>query len=111
MGKKEKFVVNWTSTAKNDLRRIIRYIAIDSIESSLKILDKIESKAATLNSFPERGRIVPELKVNNVESYHEIIINPWRIIYKIEKKNVYIISVIDGRRNIEDILLERFLDP
>jgi toxin ParE1/3/4 len=110
MVKKKEFVVNWTSTAKNDLKRNIRYIALDSIELSLKILKQIESKAATLNSFPERGRIVPELKVNNVESYHEIIVNPWRIMYKIEKSNVYLVSVIDGRRNSEDILLERFLD-
>jgi hypothetical protein len=33
----------------------------------------------------------------------------WRIIYKIENDIVYIMVVIDGRRNIEDILSKKIL--
>ena len=103
------YSVFWTITAQNDLDNIIEYISNDSIENALIILYKIKEKAETLYSFPERGRIIPELKYHNIENYRELILNPWRIIYKIEKDIVYVLSVIDGRRNIEDILLERLL--
>jgi len=38
-----------------------------------------------------------------------MVIKPWRVIYRIEKKCVYVVSVIDCRRNVEDVLLERLL--
>jgi toxin ParE1/3/4 len=41
--------------------------------------------------------------------YHEIIISLWRLMYKIENNFVCVMAVIDGRRNIEDILLQRQL--
>ncbi len=103
------YSVFWTETAQNDLDSIIEYISNDSIDNAISILNKIKEKAETLYSFPERGRIIPELKYHNIESYRELILTPWRIMYKIEKDVVYVLSVIDGRRNIEDILLERLL--
>jgi len=33
----------------------------------------------------------------------------WRIVYKIENKNVYILIVVDSGRDIEDILFRRLL--
>ena len=103
------YTVFWTEIAYNDLEVIIDYISNDSIDNALNVLYKIKEKAETLNSFPDRGRIVPELKFHNIESYRELILNPWRIIYRIDKNKVYVLSVLDGRRNIEDILLERLL--
>ncbi len=101
--------VPWTETAYTDLESIIEYISIDNMDNALHILHKIKEKAETLYSFPDRGRIVPELKFHNIESYRELILDPWRILYKIEKDTEYVMSVIDGRRNMEDILLERLL--
>jgi len=37
------------------------------------------------------------------------VIRPWRVIYRIEAERVYVVAVIDGRRNVEDILLARLL--
>jgi hypothetical protein len=42
--------------------------------------------------------------------YRELIELPWRIIYKIEEDKVFVLAVIDGRRNMEDILLDRFVN-
>jgi len=57
--------------------------------------------------FPARHRIVPELEKYGYFIYREIIVGYWRIIYKIENNYVYIMLVIDGRRNLEDLLLKK----
>ena len=102
-----KYSVLWTKTAEQDLGNIIDYIARDGLDRALEILHAIRLAASALTSMPERGRIVPELKVHGISTYRELVISPWRLIYRTEGKNVIILSVIDGRRNLEDILLDR----
>ena len=99
----------WTEIAEADLLEIIEYIAQDSKSKAIKILGKIKNKTSRLNTSPERGRIAPELQKFNLNLIHEIIESPWRILYKYEEDVVYILGVIDSRRNVEDILLNRFL--
>jgi toxin ParE1/3/4 len=107
---KNNYNIFWTETAFNDIDSIIDYISEDSITAALDIYKRIKDKATSLISFPYRGRIVPELKFHNISTYRELIISPWRIIYKVEKDIVYILSVFDGRRNLEDLLLSRFIN-
>lgn len=105
----EKYTVYWSQTAKDDLKEIIEYISKDSTETALKILESLKKQKRDLCQFPKKGRIIPELKKNNISKYCELIHAPWRIFYKIGEKKVYILAVIDGRRNIEDLLLKRQL--
>jgi len=102
-----KYGVLWTKTAEQDLGNIIDYIVRDGLDRALEILLAIRSTASGLATMPDRGRIVPELKVHGISTYRELVISPWRLIYRTEGKNVIILSVIDGRRNLEDILLDR----
>lgn len=106
----KKFRVEWSQQAGKDLLNIIDYISQDNTNNALRIFKKIKLKCEALKQSPERGRILPELKEFGISSYHEIIINPWRIIYRISDNKVYVLAVIDSRRNIEDILIERFLE-
>ncbi|MEN8263545.1 MAG: type II toxin-antitoxin system RelE/ParE family toxin [Nitrospirota bacterium] len=106
----KKFRVEWSGAASTDLLNIIDYIAEDSTNAAINIFGKIRSECETLNQSPERGRVIPELKEYGIFSYHELIVKPWRIIYRISDKKIYILAVIDSRRNIEDILIERFLE-
>ncbi len=103
-----KYKVVWSTIAEYDLIHIVEYIAKDSPPNALNILSKIKKKCSNLIMFPDRGRIVPELKEFNILQYHELIVDHWRIMYKIGKNQVFVLSVIDSRRNIEDILLDRF---
>lgn len=105
-----KYNVVWASVAENDLKNIIEYIAEDSPQNALNILGKIKKKASDLYTLPERGRIVPELYDQGILQYRELIIAPWRLIYRISKQEVYVLSVVDSRRNVEDILMKRFVD-
>ena len=108
MGNK-KYEILWTEVAEADLSEIIEYIAQDSKNRARKILAKTKDKTSQLNISPERGRIVQEFHKFNINPIRELIEPPWRIFYKFEESVVYIIGVIDSRRNVEDILLNRFL--
>jgi toxin ParE1/3/4 len=105
----DNYNVEWAEVAGNDLKNIIEYIAEDSPVNALKILNKIKQKASSLYTLPERGRIVPELQDQGILIYRELIIPPWRIIYRISEKKVYVLSVLDARQNVEDILLKRLI--
>ncbi|MBA3029060.1 MAG: type II toxin-antitoxin system RelE/ParE family toxin [Desulfobacteraceae bacterium] len=105
----KKYQVAWAAVAKNDLKQIIEYIAQDSPDNASQILNKIKQKASDLYAMPDRGKIVPELKDQGIHTYRELIVAPWRIIYRISDTTVYVLSVIDSRRNVEDILLDRFV--
>jgi len=105
----KKYDAIWTDTAKKDLNEIIEYIAQDSIEIAIQKYEKIKGAARSLVLFPNQGRVIPELLKHNITKFKELIISPWRLMYKIENNIVYVMAVIDGRRNIEDILLQRLL--
>ena len=104
------YEIVWARTAETDLKEIVNYIAIDSPVNALRIFKKIKKNASSLYTMPERCRIVPELKEQGIMQYRELIIKPWRIIFRIVEKKVYVLSVLDSRRNIEDILLERLIN-
>ena len=107
----DNFNIEWAEVAENDLKGIIEYIAKDSPANALKILKKIKQKASSLYTLPERGRIVPELRDQGILIYRELIISPWRMIYRISEMKIYVLSVLDARQNIEDILLKRLIYP
>ena len=99
--------VVWSNIAETDLKNIVEYILDDSPPNALKIFNRIKQKASSLYTYPERGRIVPELRDQGILQYREIVISPWRILYRISEKRIFVSSVLDSRRNIEDILLKR----
>lgn len=106
----KKYEVTWPNTAEKDLIDIVEYIAADSPSNAVTAFKNIKQKASSLYTFPERGRIVPELRDQGIAQYRELIISPWRVIYRISKKIVYVLSVLDSRQNIEDILLKRLIN-
>ena len=103
------YSIEWADVAENDLRGIIEYIAQDNLSNAVKTFAELKKKGSSLSQFPERGRIVPELKDHGIILYSELIVAPWRIIYRISSKTVHVLSVIDSRQNVEDILLQRLI--
>lgn len=101
--------VLWTRTARRDLDAIIDYIAAESVENALSILERLSERAASLSQTAERGRLVPELRVIGVTQYRELIERPWRLLYRIESERVMVLAVLDGRRDLDALLLERLV--
>ena len=77
--------------------------------TALAVLERLEQAAARLESMPLRGRLVPELARRNIRLYRELIVRPWRIIYRVGTGRVWVLAVLDGRRELEGLLLSRLL--
>ena len=61
----------------------------------------------SLQQHPKSGRIIPELERQGITQYRELIQGYYRIIYKISKDKIIVLTVIDGRRNFEEIIIEK----
>lgn len=102
-----KYIVVIPKTVKTELDEIISFYYADRPDYALKIFKNFITRINSLNESPARGRIVPELEKNNIIEYREIIESYWRIIYRIEGNQVILYALIDGRRNVEEILIKR----
>ncbi|MGH7820202.1 MAG: type II toxin-antitoxin system RelE/ParE family toxin [Candidatus Binatia bacterium] len=110
MSAKKRSVV-WTEVAAKDLERLAGYLAEEAPLRAKGIIDGIVARAESLVQAPNRGRIPPELRSVGQQEWREVQEPPWRILYRVAESRVEIHGVLDGRRNLEDILMERMLRP
>lgn len=99
----------WTAPAAEDLQDVVDFLIEESPAAAEKFVDRIEEAVGKLSRHGELGRIVPELAKHNITRYREVVVSPWRVFYRMDEKRIYILAVIDGRRNVEDILLRRLM--
>lgn len=105
------FTVLLTNDAARDLEELYEYISQhDAPEKANYVLDKIESTFASLSESPERGTYPKELLALGIRDYREIFFKPYRIIYRVVSKNVYIFLIVDGRRDMQSLLQRRLLE-
>ena len=95
--------------AEDDLLEIIDYYYEINPDFSKKLLLIMEETVDELKTFPERGRIVPELETQNINDYRELIENNYRIIYSIQEKTVIVHTIIDSRRNFEELIIKKLV--
>ena len=75
-----------------------------------QILERIIARGQSLERLSTRGRVPPELRGIADRTWLEIQEPPWRILYRLASSHrVEIHGVLDGRRALEDILMERLL--
>ena len=101
--------VEWAEAAVRDLEEIVGYLAQESRPDAERLLRRVEDRAATLESSPARGRTVPELTRFHMRTWRELVMRPYRLVYRIEADTVIVLAVFDARRDLEDLLLERLL--
>jgi toxin ParE1/3/4 len=96
--------------AEEDIFSIYKYVATnDSIQKAEILLENIEGKISNLSELANRGHKPPELERIGIYEYREIHFKPYKIIYQIIESDVYVHCVLDGRRDLEDLLQERLL--
>lgn len=103
------FHVFWTDTAQGDLTALIEHIYQDSPQNARTIFHTIRERSKSLTQFPQRGRVVPELTDIGLFTYRELIVERWRLIYKIDEDRVFVTALFDSRQNIEEILFQRII--
>ncbi|MCL2710869.1 MAG: type II toxin-antitoxin system RelE/ParE family toxin [Planctomycetaceae bacterium] len=104
------YTVLLTQDAMDDLEAIYDYIDVhDSPDKAEYVIGRIEETFGTLTLFPERGGYPPELLEVGIKEYRETFFKPYRIVYRIRDSKVYIMMIVDGRRNLQTLLLRRLL--
>lgn len=105
-----EYRVRISPEAEQDLAEIIEYIANrDSVERAYYVLEKLLDVCEGLELHPNRGHYPPELLSLGVKSYREVHFKPFRIVYEVIAREVFILLIVDGRRSLQTILAQRLL--
>lgn len=89
--------VRWTEAATEDLNETARFIARDSHYYAAAFVRETRNAARSLNFSPERGRVVPEGDRTDIR---EIFVKGYRLIYQITAREVFILALIHGARDL-----------
>lgn len=105
-----RFTVQWTQTAVDDLLSIIDYVGDrDGAEAAERLYGQITSLVADLETMPFRCRVVPELEAEGIDGYRELLVGPYRLMFAVRGGEVILLTVLDGRRDLGELLIERAL--
>ena len=102
------FTVYLTNWAAQDLEEIYEYIALhDAPGKADYVLTQIENTFLSLSESPVYPK---ELSRLGIREFREIFFKPYRIIYRNKGRNVYILLIVDGRRDLQALLQRRILE-
>ena len=105
-----KHEVLLTAGAEKDLEEIFDYIAeFDTPVNASHVLDQLLKVTDSLVTFPERGSYPKELLVLGIREYRQAFFKPYRLIYRVIGKRVFIYLIVDGRRDMQSLLSRRLL--
>jgi len=100
----------WSKDAKNELADIIRYIKQNTGKSTAeKIKTRFFEEIHKIAEYPQIRRISPALSDFGINHIFQLNVKPWIVYYKLEIGIILILSIIDGRRNLEEILHEKII--
>ena len=106
----DRFTVQWTQTAVDDLLSIIDYLADrDGAEAAERLYEQITRGVAGLQTMPFRCRVVPELEAEGIDGYRELPVGPHRLMFAVRGGEVILLTVVDGRRDLGELLIDRAL--
>ena len=105
------FNVFMTADAACDLEDLYQYIVRhDAPGKAEYVLTTIEDICNSLSELPERGAYPQELSALGIRDYREVFFKPYRVIYRVMGDNVYILLIVDGRRDMQTLLQRRLLE-
>jgi toxin ParE1/3/4 len=107
----EVFDIVWARTAVRDLDEILEYIAAErGVDQALQLYDTLRHSIASLAKMPRRCRQVPELLDIGLFEYREIIERPYRLVFRVADREVMILAILDSRRDLEELLIQRAIE-
>jgi len=93
--------IDWAESAVASLVDAIEYIGRDSPSYAAAFAVRAERAAASLESFPERGRRVPEF---NDPGVREIAVGSHRLIYRVARNRVLLLAFVRKSRDLATLL-------
>jgi toxin ParE1/3/4 len=106
----KRYEVILTEHALLDLDDIAHYIALhDTLEKAEQVAHRIEKAFSSLATLPNRGNHPRELLAMGNRSFREAHYKPYRIVYRVLDREVLVLIVADGRRDMRALLARRLL--
>ncbi len=105
-----RYTVYLTAGAEADLADIHGWIAANrSAEQAEAFLDAMLVKVDSLERFPERGSVPSELDALGIRDFRQLVVPPYRLIYRVIVDHVFVFLIADGRRDFQALLERRLL--
>jgi toxin ParE1/3/4 len=106
----KRYEVRLTRQALADLEDIADYVgAHDSLARAEQVAQRIEQTFLSLADMPNRGAHPHELLDVGNRSFREVHYKPYRIVYRVYEREVVIMTIADGRRDMRALLARRLL--
>lgn len=103
------YEVRLTLGAEGDLQALYDHVSEYRSRAQADDLSALIETVESLERFPDRGVVPKELAALGVQDYRQILLPPYRIIYRIIDVTVYILVIADGRRDMQSLLERRLL--
>ena len=91
--------VAWSYVALGNLIEANKYISSENPEAARNVINDIYDAGNKIKEFPEKGRIVPEIRRKNVR---EVFCFEYRIIYRIETRRIFILTVRHMKQRLKE---------
>lgn len=90
--------VTWTETALRGLDSSIAFVAQESIDNALHLLERVLGAADSLEILSERGSPVPEYGEPEIR---QLLVDPFRLLYRVSGSEIFILGVLHQRQDVE----------
>jgi plasmid stabilization system protein ParE len=87
----------WTRLADRQACGVFETIAADNPVAAQGWLDRVLAQTRSLAAFPERGRLVPELRRADLR---ELLVRPYRVVYRRDDAAIVILLIHHDRRSL-----------
>jgi toxin ParE1/3/4 len=106
----KRYEVRLGRQALADLDDIADYIgAHDSPARAEQVAQRIEQTFLSLADMPNRGAHPHELLEMGNRSFREVHYKPYRVVYRVYDREVVVLLIADGRRDMRALLARRLL--
>ena len=105
-----KYQVFFVLDAELDLFDIFTYISSNDSEAGARfIYAKLKETCSSLEFFPHRGHVPPELERIGIDNFLQVHFKPYRIIFSVSGRKVFVHCILDGRRDLQELLHRRLI--
>lgn len=101
-----KYSVEITEIAELDIKEIFEFISVDNKTAAIKWVEEIERQIDSLEKFPLRCPLIPEVQELG-EKYRHLIYGNYRTIFRIEESKAIIMRVIHSARLLDMKVFEK----